>query len=260
MQRRRHSRHPLAEKRRAERSPPRSRRRDRRRPPRTPPARTELVTVLPFLLAVALQQPQTQPDARLVVRPANAEIAVGDSVQLIAEVRDASGSVVPNARVVFRPGGGSFEGRVDSTGLVVGGATTTIPVTVIGLIEGQRPILQQAFVRVVPGPAARIDLSNAPRRLVVGQAVPIRARIYSALGDERRDRPMWRSSAPAIVHVDGDGMITAVAPGRATVIASVGDVRASAALEVSTARVASVRVTASAREAREGDVVQFTAS
>jgi hypothetical protein len=218
------------------------------------------VILLPFLLAASLQQQAEALDARIIVRPANAEIAVGDSVQLTAEVRDPAGNVVPNARVVFRPAGGSFEGRVDSTGLVVGGATTTIPVTVVALVDGKRPLLERAFVRVVAGPAARVSISNAPRRLVIGQTVALRARTHSALGDERRDRPTWRSSAPRIVRVDGEGVVTAVAPGRATVTASVGDVRTSVSLEVANARVASVRVTASAREAREGDVVRFTAS
>ena len=218
------------------------------------------MTVLPFLLIAALQQQGEPLDARIIVRPANAEIVVGDSVRLTAEVRDAAGNVVPGSRVVFRPAGGSFEGRVDSTGLVVGGATTTIPVTVVGLVEGKRPLLERALVRVVPGPAARVTVSAAPRRLVIGQTVPLRARTFSSLGDERRDRATWRSSAPAIVRVDADGVITAVAPGRASITALVGDVRAAVPVEVSSARVAVVRVTGSAREAREGDVVRFTAT
>ena len=219
------------------------------------------MSVLPLLLAAALQQQQAEPlDARLVVRPANAEIVVGDSVRLTAELRDRAGNAVPNARVVFRAGGGSFEGDVDSTGLVVGGAPTTIPVTVIGLVEGRRPVLERAFVRVVPGPAAHVTILNAPRRLVIGQTVMLRTRSQSAIGDERADRPTWRSSAPAVIRVDPDGVITALAPGRATLTASVGTVRATVPVEVANARVASVRVTGSAREAREGDVIRFTAS
>ena len=216
-----------------------------------------------FLLAATLQQQTPQADtlaARIVVRPANAEIAVGDSVQLNAEVRDVAGNVVPNARVVFRAGGGSFEGRVDSTGLVVGGATGTIPVTVVAVVEGKRPLLERVAVRVVPGPATRVRISNAPRRLVLGQSVALHARTYAALGDERRDRVTWRSSAPGVVRADGDGVITAIGPGRATITATVGAIRGSVPIEVPSARVASVRVTASAREAREGDVVRFTAT
>ena len=219
------------------------------------------MSVLPFLLVAAAQQQQGEPlDARVIVRPANAEIAVGDSVRLTAELRDRAGNPIPNARIVFRAGGGSFEGRVDSTGLVVGGAPTTIPVTAIGLVEGKRPVLERAYVRVVPGPAARVSILGAPRRLVIGQTVALRARTHSGIGDERRDRPTWRSSAPSVVRVDADGVLTAVAPGRATVTASVGDVRASVPVEVANARVMSVRVTASAREAREGDVIRFTAT
>jgi hypothetical protein len=219
------------------------------------------VIVLSFLLIAALQQPQAEAlDARIVVRPVNVEIAVGDSVRLSAEVRDPAGNVVPNARVVFRAAGGSFEGRVDSTGLVVGGATATIPVTVIALVEGKRPLLGRVAVRVVPGPAARVSIANAPRRLVVGQTVGLRARTYSALGDERPDRATWHSSAPGVARVDRDGVITAVGPGRATVTATAGTVRASVPVEVTSARVASVRVTGSISEAREGDVVRFSAT
>jgi hypothetical protein len=221
------------------------------------------VIILPFVLAAALQQQTPEADtldARIVVRPANAAIAVGDSVRLSAEVRDPAGNVVPNARAVFRAAGGSFEGRVDSTGLVIGGATGTIPVTVVAVVEGKRPLLERVTVRVVPGPVARVHIENAPRRLVIGQTVGLRARTYSTLGDERHDRVTWRSSAPGVVRVDGDGLITAIGPGRATITATAGAVRATVPVEVPSPRVASVRVTAGAREAREGDVVRFAAT
>jgi hypothetical protein len=216
-----------------------------------------------LVLAAALQQQAPQTDtlgARVVVRPAMAEIAVGDSLRLSADVRSAAVNAVPNARVVFRAGGGSFEGDVDSTGLVVGGATGTIPVTVVAVMDANRSLIERVTVRVVPGPPARVDISNAPRRLVIGQTVGLRARVYSALGDERRDRVSWRSSAPAVVRVNSDGMITAVSGGRATITAAVGDVRASVPVDVASGRVASIRVTASAAEAREGDVIRLTAT
>jgi hypothetical protein len=221
------------------------------------------VIVLSFVLAAALEQQTPQADtagARLVVRPPIAEIAVGDSIQLSADVRDAAGNVLPNARVVFRAGGGSFEGDVDSTGLVVGGATGTIPVTVVAVTDANRSLIERVTVRVVPGPAARVTISNAPRRLVIGQTVALRARVYSALGDERPDRVSWRSSAATVARVSSDGMVTAVSAGRATITAAVGDVRASVPVEVAAARVASVRVAASATDAREGDVIRLTAT
>jgi uncharacterized protein YjdB len=220
--------------------------------------------ILAVLLTAALQQATPAIGAsehRVIVRPASPQIAVGDSVQLTAEVRDASGNAVPSARVVFRAAGGSFEGRVDSTGNVVGGATGTIPVTVVALVDGQqRPIFERVEVSVVPGPAARLTIDNAPRRLVIGQSVALEARTFSALGDERRDRVTWRSSAPATVRVDARGVVAALAAGRATVTASAASARASVPIEVPSARVTSVRVTASATQAREGDVVRFIAA
>ena len=77
--------------------------------------------MLPFLFAALLQQQPQAPAApvmHVVVSPANPAVMAGDSLRLTAEVRDSSGRVIPKATVRWM--GGSFEGRVDTLGVVRG--------------------------------------------------------------------------------------------------------------------------------------------
>ena len=158
------------------------------------------------------QQGTPSPVARIVVTPAKPVVSTGDTLRLTAQAVDASGQPVPNARIRFSGQGARFEGSVDSLGLVTAGATGTIPVAVVALVPGVRPVVHRVDVQMVPGPAARIELLPAAPRLALGQRLRLAARVLSRVNDERPgDRVTWKSSAPAVARVDNDGMVTAVA-------------------------------------------------
>jgi hypothetical protein len=214
--------------------------------------------VRPLPLLVALAAPlaaQQQPAiARIVVSPARPVVAAGDSLRLSAQAVDADGRPVPGARVRF--GGRVFEADIDTTGLVRSGATGTFPVTVTATAPGSSPKVQQVEVRMVPGPAARVDVQPAVSRLAQGQRLRLAGVVTSALGDRRDDRVRWTSSNPAVVRVGADGLLTAVAPGTATVTADAGTARAERRVTVG-ARVASATITPGTAEARTGDVLRF---
>ena len=73
-----------------------------------------------------------------------------DTLQLSAQALDANGRPVENVRFRYIGSGGArFEGRVDTTGLVRSGSTGTIPVTVVALVPGTRPVT--AFAPPDPG-------------------------------------------------------------------------------------------------------------
>src|SRR5690606_36186430 len=164
------------------------------------------------------QQPQLPPSpvARIEVLPANPSVAAQDTLRLRARALDASGNVVPNATVRFIAAGGRFESVVEPDGLIISGATGQLPVTVVASVPGTRPVTERVEVAMVPGPAARIAFDVAPTRLVVGQQSHFKATAYSAHNDARADRIEWRSSAPRIVCVGNDGLVTALAAGTAT--------------------------------------------
>ena len=225
-----------------------------------------IIALLPLvgLLQLPAQQPPTDtgtsPIARLIVTPANPVVRAQDTLRLSAHAVDAAGQPVPGATVRFVGAGGSFEGRVDQDGLVRSGSTGTIPVSVVGIVPGAKPVIQRVEVRMVPGPAARVALDAPRAKLVVGQRFMPRAVAYSAEGDRRDDRMAWKSSAPAVVRVAENGLLTAVAPGRATITATAGPAAGTMTVEVTANSIASLSITPASADRRTGDVVRFVAT
>jgi hypothetical protein len=205
------------------------------------------------------QSPQLPPSpvADVVITPGGATLSPGDTVRVRAEARDASGRPLSNVRIRFFAGGGRFEGSVDTLGLVTAGSTGTIAVTAVALVPGAQPVYRRVEVRVVPGPAARVAVAPAVSKLVAGQRLRLSATAYSRDGDARDDRPTWRSSNPAVLRVDGNGIVTGVAPGRAVVTAAVGTAAQRVAIEVVANTIAAIEIQPREVAARQGDVVRF---
>ena len=224
------------------------------------PAR--LAASLVVLAAHAAMPSQATPaqgsGARIVVTPPNPRMIARDTLRLSAQVLDSAGRAIPGVRARFFLAGGQFEAVVDSTGLVTSGASGKIPVVVSAIIPGQRPVTQRVEVTMVPGPAASVVVSPRPTKLLSGQRLQLSALARSADGDSATDHVTWRSSAPNVVRVDG-GVLAALAPGSARVTAAAGS--ATSLLDVTVVNVpgAVVTVTPASVNARQGDVVRFSA-
>src|SRR3954469_18621436 len=183
------------------------------------------------LAALALlQQGQAQPQAlpglkespvtRITISPTPLTVAASDSIQLTAVAYDASGKRVDNAGLRFS-GAASNAGQLDSAGKVVARGTGKLTGAVISLITGYKPFVKKFEVLMVPDAPARLTIAGLPTRLVVGQRVRATADVFTAANDPREAGGIrWSWGMPAAVRVDGDGMVTAVAPGRATITAT----------------------------------------
>jgi hypothetical protein len=225
--------------------------------------------ILHLLFAAALvQQPQQNPQnanlpaspiADIVITPARGVLTPGDTIRFRAEARDSAGQPVSNVRIMFRAAGGRFEGTVDTLGTVIAGSTGTIPVTVIAMVPGTKPFIKRTEVRIVAGPAAHIAIAPRVTKLIAGQRLRLTGAVTSDDGDTRTDTVSWRSSNRAIVRVEANGVLTAVAPGRATVTATAGAASERLAFEVVANTVASVEVSPRSAKVKQGDVVQFNA-
>ena len=223
--------------------------------------------ILTALLAIAVQQPTpppavalpASPVADVVLTPARGVLTPGDTLRFRAQPLDSAGRPMANVRLLFRAAGGRFEGSVDSTGLVIAGSTGTIPVAVIALVTGTKPYIKRTEVRIVAGPPARIAVTPRVTKLVAGQRLRLSASVTSEDGDARQDTALWRSSSRAIVRVDANGIVTAVAPGRASVTAAVGSVTERVPVEVVANTITRVEILPASARVRQGDVVQFTA-
>src|SRR5215211_635740 len=152
----------------------------------------------PLLLLATLvqvQQPAQQPAiARIVVTPANPTVEAQDTLRLQAQAEDAQGNPVPGARIRFISAGGRFEGVVEEDGLVRSGATGILPVTVLATVPGGQTLQQRVEVRMVPGPAGRVEIAHVVTKLLAGQRVHLVGASFSLNGDRREDRIVWRSS------------------------------------------------------------------
>jgi len=218
-----------------------------------------MLAVLLVLAVQVTQAPATQqrPALSVSVRPANPTVVVGDSIQLTGEVRDSAGRPVPNARVRWL--GGSFEGGVDSTGLVRAGAVGTFVAYAVPTVDGRPSRPTPISVRILPQPAARVALNRGASKLVVGQRLALDAEVFAANGDRRRDPVTWASTLPAVAAVSAAGRVTAVAPGRAMIRATAGSAHSEIPVDVVANTIRRVEITGGAPEARTGDVLRFRA-
>jgi hypothetical protein len=212
------------------------------------------------LALVALMQQGAAPApqaTRLEVTPTEATAQVGGTVQLRARVLDAAGNVVPNAQVLWFTGGG--EGSVSDQGLVTAGYPGKVQVTAVTQKAGGGQVVAQAVVRVLPAPPARVAIAPAVARLIAGTRMSLVGTAYSAQGDVRYDPVRFASSNSAVIAVTPEGALQAVAPGTATLTATVGEVRSTQQVQVLPAAGVQLSITPAGQAVRTGDVVSFTA-
>jgi hypothetical protein len=219
---------------------------------------TRAFTVAGALVVSIAGAASAQGRQRLVVTPTTRTIVAGDTMRFSARLLDETGNPVPAARVVFRNSGGRFEGSVDSTGKLSAGSVGTMPITAIAIVPGAKPVVERFEVAMVPGPAARVAVAPRPTRLATGQRVHLAATVYSKADDRRNDRVQWSSDRPFILRASSDGLLQALAPGRASVSATAGSATVRWTIEVVPA-VASVEVRPATAQARTGDVVHLRA-
>jgi hypothetical protein len=219
---------------------------------------------LALLAVLQAQQPgptiPESPIARVVITPSTREVTAGDTVRFTAEARDASGRKIDNAIIRFVARGGQGEGEVDSVGTLIASSVGKMPINVVALVPGTRPKVQPLDIRMVPGPASRVEVRTPVGKIVVGQQLRMSALAFTKVNDRSRDAIRWSSSAPNVARVDADGILTAVSPGKATLTAQAGSARGSRAVEVLPGTLTALAISPAKPKARQGDVIRFKVS
>jgi hypothetical protein len=204
---------------------------------------------------VSAQNPSSV--ARIAISPATRQVSAGDTVQFSAQALDAAGNPVANARIRFSPIRGEG-GDIDSTGRIVTGSTGVILASAVAIVPGERPKAEPFEVRILPGPAARVEVTPAPTRLIAGQRLLLTAKSWSAQNDERlNDQFAFASSAPRVASIGSDGMLRAVAAGRASITVSSGNAKQTLDVQVLPDNIASLELTPARPRARQGDLLRF---
>jgi len=156
---------------------------------------------------------------------------------------------------------GSDNGGVDSTGLVTAGYAGPLRIGAVAGVPGtQQQQISFAVYRVLPEAPARVEVSPAPSKLVVGTRLTLNGTAYSAHDDVRHDPVAFTSSNTRVASVTAEGVLRAVAPGRATVTAKAGPATRTLTIQVLPNTVARLALDPGTATVRTGDVVRFTAT
>ena len=203
-----------------------------RPPPPPPPPVATSVSVLPAMVTLA---------------------ALGETAQLMAQVMDQGGRVMPGAAVTWASSDASTA-TVDGAGLVAAAGNGTARVTATsGSAAGSATVTvsqEVADVRVTPA-AGRLHALGDTLRLT---AEALDANSHTIPAAEFA----WASSDTSVVRVDEDGLVTAAGTGSGTVTASTGSAAGTATVTVRQ-QLASVAVSPPRANLAEGDSVRLYA-
>jgi trimeric autotransporter adhesin len=193
--------------------------------------------------------------AAISVDPVAPTVVLGTDVPLSAVVKDQDGDVIPDAKVVWSVRDTAIA-SVSSTGVVtprvVGGTQ------VAANASGWSAI---ATITIRPRPVSSVAIEPAAISLTAGRNTTLRAALTDASGALAVDRAVaWTTSDALVAAVSDAGVVTAIAPGSATISATSEGKTGSAAVTVTRVPVGSVAVEPSSVDVVIGQTRALTAT
>ena len=185
----------------------------------------------------------------------NDSIVVGNTMQAVATPLDATGEALTGRPLAWQSSNPAVA-TINSSGVITAlvGGQTTISVICDGKVASQR-------LTVIGAVPSSIAITPSSALLTVGTTAPLTAEVRDQFGTVMPGLAItWSSSATGVASVSGNGMVTAVALGTATVRAAVGTLVGTASVTVQNVPVASVSVSPSAPSVEAGKAVQLVAT
>ncbi|MGH9874792.1 MAG: Ig-like domain-containing protein [Pyrinomonadaceae bacterium] len=216
-----------------------------------------LLVVLCFVVLIALttaisnaQEPAGAKTAELI--PATSDISVGQKVKFTVLVKDAAGNKTSAPATAWFAA--PFDlAAVDESGMVSFFSPGEV---LVGAMVSGKSAFTKVMVKV--GPVARIDVEPVKTPLVVGANTRLAATARGSEGNPRHDAAItWTSNQPEVATVDAAGVVTAIAPGQATISASSGSGKGNAEVTVVKNTLTGLSIDPRSKTARTGDVVRF---
>jgi uncharacterized protein YjdB len=211
-----------------------------------------IITILFLCTANALAQQAAVQTVEIKASATEAE--VGQTLKLTAIAKDAAGNVVNVEPSTYFAGPFDAAAVDDSGNLKLFGPGQVIAGAIVGGKTGFTKIM------VKPATIKTVEIKSITTPLVVGGTVQLEAttRIFS--GDPRTGVPItWSSDKPAIARVDGGGVVTGIAPGKAIIKAVSATAAGTTTIAVVKSTLTGLTIQPGSTNAKTGDVVHFTA-
>ena len=186
--------------------------------------------------------------ASITVEPTSVTVTTGQSSQLTATVKDASGNVISGAPVSWTVDNSGIA-LVSSTGLVAGQSAGSATVTATsGAAHVNVP------VTVTLPPANAVIVSPSTVALLITQQQQLTGTVTDAAGHPLSGQTItWQSDNTGVATVSSSGLVTAVLPGSAIITGTSGAASGDAHVTVSLVPVRRVTVTPDALAFTQGD-------
>jgi uncharacterized protein YjdB len=198
------------------------------------------VRLLLLVLCVACTSTEltdTPAVAAVEITPPVASVEAGRTVALVARVTDAGGGTVGAAPVTWSSSNTDVA-TVSPAGVV---SALSVGETRIAASSGGRSAT--ATVTVTAREVASVQVTPLVVSVRVQRTAQLEARALDADGGTLSGRMItWSSSNPSVATISGQGVVTALAPGAATITATSEGVSGQAAVTVTPEPVASVSV------------------
>ena len=205
--------------------------------------------------AVATITVSAVPVATVVVTPSATPVVVGQTTQLAAEARDASGQVLVGRPISWSTNAAGVA-TVSSTGLVTAVAPGVATITAAS--EGKTGT---ATVTVSPKPVSSVIVSPGQASVIVGATTQLSAQVTDDQGNVLAGRPItFTSGSPAVATVNSAGLVTGVAVGTATITVTSEGKTGTASITVTPVPVARVLISPNAPNVTIGQQVRLDAS
>jgi len=157
------------------------------------------------------------PVATVSVSPASASLQVGGTTPLSATTRDGGGNIL-NGRAIAWSSSNPLVSTVSGSGLVTAIAAGSATITALSETKIGTSLI--TVTASSPPPVATVSVSPSSASLEVGSTTPLSAVTRDGSGAVLNGRVIaWSSSNPLISIVSGAGVVTAIAPGTATITA-----------------------------------------
>jgi uncharacterized protein YjdB len=195
------------------------------------------------------------PVASVAVTPTGSQIVVGQTTQLNAEPRDASGQPLVGRAVSWSSSDPNVA-SVSSTGLVTAVAPGQATITATS-----EAAAGTSTIGVSPKPVSSVIISPGQGSVAVGQTLQLSGQVTDDQGNVLNGRPIsFTSGTPAVATVSATGLVTGVAPGTTTITATSEGKTGTATVTVTPIPVAKVEITPSTPNVAVGQTVQLNVS